>query len=203
MSLFRPYREYSSRETNCANPKDLYSDMNGSKTETGKLFEILVREHHHCLVAFAMSLGVERETARDLVQDSFLVAYAKMDQFDATRDFGTWVRGIVRHKYLHWIAKRRETPIDPAMIGEIDAFYAGWDDTSSYTEGIFEQLTRCVARLPGSLRQVVDEFYFRSRSCADVAQTVDAKVATVRKRLERAREQLEACMRQSLAKVQP
>jgi DNA-directed RNA polymerase specialized sigma24 family protein len=50
---------------------------------------------------------------------------------------------------------------------------------------------------------VVDEFYFRSRSCADVAQTVDAKVATVRKRLERAREQLEACMRQSLAKVQP
>jgi DNA-directed RNA polymerase specialized sigma24 family protein len=89
------------------------------------------------------------------------------------------------------------------MIGEIDAFYAGWDDTSPYTEGIFEQLTRCVARLPDILRQVVDEFYFRSRSCADVAQTVDAKVATVRKRLERAREQLEACMRQSLAKVQP
>jgi RNA polymerase sigma-70 factor (ECF subfamily) len=176
--------------------------MNASETQTAKLFEILVREHHHRLVAFAMSLGVERETARDLVQDSFLVAYTKMDQFDSTRDFGAWMRGIVRHKYLHWIAKRRETPIDPALIGEIDAFYAGWED-ASYKEGIFEHLKRCVARLPEILHQVVHEFYFRSSSCYDVAQTVDAEVATVRKRLERAREQLEACLRQALAKVQP
>lgn len=177
--------------------------MNASETQTGKLFEILVREHHHRLVAFAMSLGVERETARDLVQDSFLVAYAKMDQFDSTRDFGVWMRGIVRHKYLHWIAKRRETPIDPAMIGEIDAFYTGLEDASAYKEGVFELLARCVARLPDILHQVVDEFYFRRRSCADVAQTVSAEVATVRKRLERAREQLEVCLRQALAQVQP
>ena len=132
--------------------------MNAAETQTTKLFEILVREHHHRLVAFAMSLGVERETARDLVQDSFIVAYAKMDQFDTTRDFGAWMRGIVRHKYLHWIAKRRETPMDPALIAEIDGIHAEWDAASPGKDGIFEQLGHCVSRLPDLLRQAAESF---------------------------------------------
>lgn len=61
-------------------------------------FSILVREHHRGLLAYARALTGEDHTSRDIVQDAFVVAWRNLGTFDVTRDFGSWMRGIVRNK---------------------------------------------------------------------------------------------------------
>ena len=63
-----------------------------------KAFEILVRRHHRRLLAYAISVLDDENTARDVVQDSFVVAHRRLDEFDTSRDFAAWMRGIVRNR---------------------------------------------------------------------------------------------------------
>ncbi len=85
-----------------------------------KAFEILVRLHHRRLLAYALSLTGREDVAEDLVQDAFLVAHRDLARFDATRDFGAWVRGIVRMKYLEWARRCRTQPVDGALLDSIE-----------------------------------------------------------------------------------
>jgi len=61
-------------------------------------FAVLAREHHRGLLVFARALCGNHATSADLVQDAFVTAWRNLDRFDTTRDFGAWLRGIVRNK---------------------------------------------------------------------------------------------------------
>ncbi|MBU4200620.1 MAG: sigma-70 family RNA polymerase sigma factor [Verrucomicrobia bacterium] len=59
-------------------------------------FEILVNTYKDMVFCFARGLLNDPGTAEDVAQEAFVVAYKNMAKFDASRDFGAWIRGIVR-----------------------------------------------------------------------------------------------------------
>lgn len=61
-------------------------------------FSEMIRDHHQPLLAYARILSGNPERARELVQDAFVAAWQAIRRFDITRDFGSWLRGIVRNK---------------------------------------------------------------------------------------------------------
>ena len=65
-----------------------------------RLFEILVREHELALLAFVRSCVYDRGAAEDLVQETFLVAWNRLDDYDENTPFARWLRGIARNKVL-------------------------------------------------------------------------------------------------------
>ena len=104
-------------------------DMKGTLVAEieSKSFEILVREHHRRLLTYAQSLIHDAVSAEDVVQEAFVTAYRKMDTFDAGRDFGVWVRGIIRFKALEWRRGRGEQPLDDAVLERLDQRQARLD----------------------------------------------------------------------------
>ena len=69
---------------------------NQTKQET---FADLARTHHRELLIYARVLTREDHQSRDIVQESFVTAWENMERFDVTRDFGSWLRGIVCNKW--------------------------------------------------------------------------------------------------------
>src|ERR1043165_1313650 len=84
-----------------------------------KGFEALVREHHRRLLAYAQALARGSDVAEDLAQDALLVAHREFARFDAARDFGAWVRGIIRIKYLERARSHRLEQMSEAQIEAI------------------------------------------------------------------------------------
>ena len=165
-----------------------------------KAFEILVRQHHRRVVAFALSLVQREEVAEDLAQEAFLEAYRKLEQFDPTRDFGRWVRGIVRMKYLEWARQRRPSPLDEQALEQLEAQHRSWDEAWEKGSGdALSALRLCLERLQATARQTIEGFYFRKEDCATVASRMGASESAVKKRLERIRGTLAECVRQRLA----
>ncbi|RPH35917.1 MAG: hypothetical protein EHM91_16645, partial [Planctomycetota bacterium] len=70
-------------------------------------FESQVRLHHRRLLAYALALTRRLDASEDLVQDALLIAHRDLAKYDASRDFGAWLRGIVRMKYLEWTRSHR------------------------------------------------------------------------------------------------
>src|SRR5256885_15185880 len=83
-------------------------------------FEAQVRLHHRRLLAYALALIRRLDAAEDLVQDALLIAHRDLAKFDSSRDFGAWVRGIVRFKYLEWTRAHRAEQLDGAVLDRIE-----------------------------------------------------------------------------------
>jgi len=158
-------------------------------------FAALVERHHRDLLVYAGALTRNDATARDVVQESFIVAYEKMDLFDVTRDFATWMRGIVRNKWREWLRKNKRYDLNENELARIDADIALWQNRRVQEDNsLFDALEQCLARLPENLRTVVEAFYYEGRSGDEVAELLHVAPAAVRKRLQRARTLLKQCL---------
>ena len=89
-------------------------------------FAQLVEIHHRELLVYARSLTQDVNTARDIVQDAFVVAHQKVHTFDVTRDFGTWMRGIVRNKWREWLRKNLRYELSDEDLSLVDSTIADW-----------------------------------------------------------------------------
>ncbi len=168
-------------------------------TASSKSFEILVRQHHRRLLAYALSILGDEHAARDVVQDAFVTAYQTLDKFDASKDFGAWVRGILRNKCHEWRRTRNFVAVDEELLEVIDHQHREWDELEAETGGkVMAALQTCLPKLSNPLSQVVNLFYMNRLSGKDVASEIGEEEATVRKRLQRARKQLGECITRTL-----
>jgi RNA polymerase sigma factor CnrH len=165
----------------------------------GKAFEILIRQHHRRLLAYAVAISGNEHAARDIVQEALLAAHRGLETFDVTRDFGAWMRGIVRNKFREWARRQhRYTVLHDSVLASVDREYHRMEQAAESSEEIFVALRRCLKKLPELMRRAIDLFYMKRMSGEDVARELEAKEPAVRKRLQRAREQLAGCLTSAL-----
>lgn len=163
-------------------------------------FAVLAREHHRGLLTYARALSRDPALAADLVQDAFVSAWRNLDRFDTTRDFGAWMRGIVRNHWRdHHRKHGREVEVDEATLELWEHRHAGWDENRrAGNPELFDALETCLERLPESMGEVVRRFYYREQSGETIAGALGIEVVTFRKRLQRAREALRDCLDRKL-----
>lgn len=157
-------------------------------------FSKLVAEHHRQLLAYACAVTSDRRKARELVQDAFVDAWKNVSRFDVTRDFGAWLRGIVRNKWResHRHAGCEVLLADPELARMEDAV-CRWTEAAGRL-GVLDRLRECRGKLPPVLAAAVAAYYDDDRPGDEAARHLDINPATLRKRLERAREALRECL---------
>jgi len=165
-----------------------------------KAFEILMRRHHRRLVAYAISILGDENTARDVVQDSFVVAYRRLEDFDTSRDFSAWMRGIVRNRCREsQRADQRLVLVEASVLEAIEQQHQSWDaGEAEHDRCVLRALHGCLGKLPELLHQAVTLFYLQKLSGAQVAQQTGVEESTIRKRLQRARQSLGECITETL-----
>jgi len=166
-------------------------------TSTRQLFEVLVRDNSEMLSAYLRSLVRDPGTVDDLFQETIIVAWRRLDDFDRSRPFGAWLRGIAsrlamaRHRGQGRVMFRD----DMETIGEIDRRFdsLGGSTAESFRERA-GMLAQCLGELPDLLRQVVELAYAKSLLLSEIALAVTATEEAVKKRVQRARALLADCL---------
>lgn len=162
-------------------------------------FTELVKLHHRDLLVYARALSRDATTAADLVQDAFVVAFDKVNTFDVTRDFATWMRGIIRNKWREWLRKNQKYELSDDLLAQIDADIASWQNQRiNESNSLFDSLDQGLKRLPDTLRDAVIAFYYEGRNGDEIAERLEIAPAAVRKRLQRARSLLKQFLDQRL-----
>src|SRR5487761_2215843 len=70
-------------------------------------FEQLVRQYERQVFRIAQHITQNREDAEDIMQDAFLKAYEKLEQFQGNSKFYTWLVRIAVNESLMRLRKRR------------------------------------------------------------------------------------------------
>ena len=149
-----------------------------------RAFGELLRSYEGAAIATAMGVVSDRDDARDVVQDAFLLAWIKLGQLREPEQFGWWLRSIVRRRAIDRARKRREDPI----TGQRDetGYVITPVQTSARTDRT-EDLWDQVARLPAMYREVVILHYVHRHPYERIGRYTGVPVSTVRGRLRQAR----------------
>lgn len=164
------------------------------------IFEILVREHADMLTAYLRGALDRPSDVDDLFQETMVVAWRRLDDYDRQRPFGPWLRGIARNLVLaHY--RSRGNALRWCSPDVLDALEQSWRTFSAQPGDSFRDrvdlLVDCIARLSDRLRTVIEMAYGRGMPLAEIARATGDGEPTIRKRAERARRQLHDCILQT------
>ncbi len=164
--------------------------------------EALVRRYQARAVSAAFLIVRDPKLAEDIVQDAFVHAAQKIDQFEESRPFEPWFLRVVSNASVK-AAKRQKRFVQlDALQDEETSNIADWlMDPSPRPEAIVEtQETRqlvwkALGELSADQRAVIIMRHFLEMSEAEMTQKLDRPLTTIRWRLKAARNQLRKILR--------
>lgn len=160
-----------------------------------QIYAILVREHADGLLVY-LRAAVPSSAVDDLFQEAVLVAWRRLADFDRSRPFGPWLRGIARNLVLDWRSRAGRMQLsDPATLDQIERSIHTLERRpgDSFDDRI-KVLEECLEALAPEQAEVVQLAYRSEQPLAAIARQVQANEETVKKRLQRARALLADCM---------
>lgn len=162
-------------------------------------FEKLVKQYDRQVFRIAQHITQNREDAEDVVQDAFLKAYEKLDQFQGNSKFYTWLVRIAVNESLMRLRRRRTgkmVSIDEDVETDEGSMPRDLADWSPDPEQLYGQseladiLRKTIQGLPPGFRIVFVLRDVEGLSTEETAETLGLSVPAVKSRLLRARLQL-------------
>ena len=162
-------------------------------------YDTLVHKYERQIFRIAQHITQNREDAEDVMQDAFLKAYEKLDQFQGNSKFYTWLVRIAVNESLMRLRKRRTgrmVSLDEDVEteeGSVPRDLADWepDPEQNYSQTeLAEILRKTIQGLPPGFRVVFTLRDVDGLSTEETAETLGLSVPAVKSRLLRARLQL-------------
>lgn len=166
-------------------------------------FTELFRRHRADVARLVYRMMGPSGDLEDIVQDVFLQVHRSIGEFRGQAKFSTWLHRVTVNVVL---MARRAARSRPVLTGEAPTEYepdGGFaPDEDAMRRRRIEAFRRLLDRLPEKKRTVFVLHELEGKSPAEIAETVNAPVLTVRTRLFYARRELEAMIREEPALAQ-
>ena len=170
------------------------------------VFEVLVREHAGMLTAFVRASVSSSSAVDDIWQETMLTAWRRWEDYDRSRPFGAWLRGIAAKNVLAWNRNqaRRHVVCDESTL---DYFSQTFHQIHQLPGDTFDEklvaLRQCIEALPERYRETIRLRYEDELMPAAIAERLARNTETVKKQLLRAKAMLLECITRKIAGVAP
>ncbi len=166
-----------------------------SEPTAHEVFELLVRDHADHLMVFLRAVVYDRSLVDDVFQETMMVAWRRLADFDKTRSFGAWLRGIGSRVAMDMAGKRRMPVVDPTVLAEIEQHAARFDGDHAESFQIrMGAVDECLARLPDMYSELIRLVYRTDVPLRSAALTLQSSEESITTRLQRARAMLAECL---------
>ncbi|MFD0738631.1 RNA polymerase sigma factor RpoE [Lysobacter koreensis] len=163
-------------------------------------FDALVRKYQHRITGLIGRYIADWSECQDVAQETFIRAYRAMPNFRGDAQFYTWLHRIaVNTAKNHLVAQNRRPPTDDVDAGDAEQFDTGIrlrdNDTPErelLRQEIERTLMRAVEALPEELRTAITLREMDGLSYEEIASRMACPIGTVRSRIFRAREAIDA-----------
>ena len=163
-------------------------------------FDVLVLKYQHKVVKLVLRYVRNPAEAEDVAQEAFIKAYRALPKFRGDSAFYTWLYRIAINTAKNAAASRSRSPIEYELDRDGEESYdvqARMKDTATpealaMTEEIRSTVNAAIEALPEDLRTAIVLRELEGLSYEEIAAAMDCPVGTVRSRIFRAREAIDA-----------
>ena len=170
-----------------------------ARTKDFAAFEELVERYEDKIFRLAFRFVRNETEAKEIVQDTFLLVWRKLDTFKGDSQFGSWLYRVASNTALMRLrAQRRhpeisteELPVDYLdNYGQVPAAGENWakrPDDELQSDELRRRIQKAVDELPEIYRTVFLIRDVEGLSTEETAEVLEISIPTVKTRLHRAR----------------
>jgi len=126
--------------------------------------------------------------AEDAMQESFIKAFQKLDQFSGTVTFGSWLKRIVINTCIDTIKSNR---LETDQINETVLKVADGDEDWLVEDSTtYDEVIEAIEKLPDNYRNVVQLFLLEGYDHQEISEVLSISENVSRTNLHRGRTQL-------------
>jgi RNA polymerase sigma-70 factor (ECF subfamily) len=162
----------------------------GDKTAFGKLIEA----YQTPVFNLAYRMLNDGGEAEEAAQEAFIRAYTRLESYDPSHKFSTWILSITSNYCIDVIRKRRAVllsieeplPPHPSLMSE----KSQGPEAQAINNEQQQMVQSLLQRLPEEYRQTVVLRYWHDLSYEEIAEMMNTTVSAIKSRLFRARREL-------------
>ena len=166
-------------------------------------FDLLVRKYQHKIVKLVTRYVHDSTEAQDVAQEAFIKAYRAIHGFRGDSAFYTWLYRIAINTAKNHLVAEGRRPLEHGMDLQDPEQYdmqARLRDMDTperllLTDEIQNTVEQAIAELPEDLRTAIVLREIEGMSYEQIAEAMSCPVGTVRSRIFRAREAIDAKLR--------
>ena len=157
--------------------------------ERNDAFDHLVRDFQGMVYSIAFNRLSDRQLAEDAAQEAFLTAYKRIAQLQDVGAFPGWLKRIALTKADRIL--RHQAPLGQSL-DDSDDLPSTEPTPEVYLEAseLRGRVRLAIAALPDGERDVTRDYYLRGETQREISERMNIPLATVKKRLQYAREHL-------------
>ncbi len=168
------------------------------QSEATERFVRNLTENQTRLYGYIYSLLGDHSKTADVVQETNLVLWRKLDEFQTQASFLPWAFAIARFQVLaHLRDQNRDRVLLDAEL--VESMSHDIERHSEKIESMREALRQCLQSLTEKNRQLIEFRYFHCQSIQELAGATNRSESAMKVALMRIRRQLTECVRKRLA----
>lgn len=128
--------------------------------------------------------------AEDIVQESFIKAFAKLHQYKAEVTFGAWLKRIVINKSIDLLKSKKQQllELDEVYLKVVDSSYEDeWLVDDAIT---LDEVKKAISKLPDKYKYVVMMFLIEGYDHQEIAEILNITQVASRTQLSRGKTKL-------------
>lgn len=165
-------------------------------------FRVLVERHSHPLFRLAFRMTGNEQDAEDMVQETLLRAYRRIDKFDERASFRTWLYRIAVNCSLDLVRLRKRRselagPVDPDMDDPLDSLPAPGPtpDRMAMSEQARSRIAVALEELSVSEKTAFVLRHFENLCIEDVSRVMECRPGAARHSVFRAVQKLRRALK--------
>ena len=165
-----------------------------------KAFDLLVLKYQHRIAKLIARYVHDPSEVFDVAQEAFIKAYRAIPRFRGDSAFYTWMYRIAINTAKNHLAAQARRPRESGVdVTDAEQFDSATDlrDTATpeglaLTEEIQQTVIAAIEALPEDLKVAISLRELEGLSYEDIAQVMECPIGTIRSRIFRAREAINA-----------
>jgi RNA polymerase sigma-70 factor, ECF subfamily len=191
-AVYSPTQETTSRKSMVMTQAEQEAHwLNLARQGDKQAFGQLIEAYQGPVFNLAYRMLHNAKEAEEAAQEAFIRAYTRLDSYDPSHKFSTWMLSITSNYCIDIIRKRRAIllsldeplPPHPALMAEKEK----GPEAHTIREEQEAQVQVLLQTLPEDYRQAVVLRYWYDMSYEEIAEVMDTSVSAIKSRLFRAR----------------
>lgn len=170
--------------------KNIHEDLiRGCQVNDRKAQFQVYKLYYKAMFNTAIRIVNDTAQAEDIMQEAFLEAFRKIENYRWESSFGTWLKKIVINKSIDEIRKAK----DIISIDELDVEIPAQNDDENYLQVLstrVEEIRKAIHALPDSYRIILSLYLLEGYDHEEIGQVLGISYNLSRTRYSRARKKL-------------
>lgn len=150
----------------------------------------LYNRYHHAMFNVAMRIVKKSDEAEDVMQESMITAFNKLDTFKGNASFGSWLKRIViNNSIIQYNRSKRFVTTDEEILKD-DFEEPVLESNDDFSKIKVNKVIRCMEHLNDKYKQILNLHFIEGFDYEEICDIMEISYANCRTLISRAKDSL-------------